>query len=88
MTFTAQVEARETTGNFVGLFYIPGGFRLSQLYVRLNPISATNMLGTIRVANQLDVEGVVGTDTTLRIQSSWTTSDPFPSPAAYPGTPA
>ena len=88
VTLTARIQALKTTGVSAALFTIPYGFRLSQLYVWLPPISATNSLGTIRVDHRLDVEGVVAKDTTLRIQSSWTTSDPFPSPAAYPGTPA
>ena len=88
VTFTAQIKALRTTASYTPLFIIPRGFRLSQLYVWLNPISTTNMLATIRIASQLDVEGAVAKDDILRIQSSWTTSDPFPTPAQYPGTPA
>ena len=88
VTFTAHIKARETTGNFAELFVLPGGFRLSQLYAWLNPISPTNVLSTYRADNLLSVERVVAKDTNLFIQSSWTTSNPFPTPAAYPGTPA
>ena len=88
VTFTAQIKALKTTASYTPLFIIPWGFRLSQLYVWLNPISKTNMLATTRIASQLDVEGAVAKDDILRIQSSWTTSDPFPTPAQYPGTPA
>ena len=88
VTFTAQIKALVTTGGFSNLFTIPSGFRPSQPYVFLNPISETNVLSTARAFNTLSVEGVVAKDKILRIQSSWTTSDPFPAPAQYPGTPA
>ena len=88
VTFTAQIKALRTTASYTPLFIIPWGFRLSQLYVWLNPISTTNSLATIRSINRLDVEGSVAKDTVLRIQSSWTTSDEFPTLAGYPGTPA
>ncbi len=86
VTFTAHIKALETTSNFSELFYIPGGFRLSQLYAWLNPISPTNVLSTYRADNLLCVERGVAKDTNLFIQSSWTTSDPFPT--TLPGTPA
>ena len=86
VTFTAHIKALKTTGNFSGLFYLPGGFRLSQVYAWLNPISPTNVLSTYRADNLLCVEGVVAKDATLFIQSSWTTSNPFPT--TLPGTPA
>ena len=88
VTFTAHIKALKTTGTFSELFYIPQGFRLSQLYAWLNPISPTNVLSTYRADNLLSVERVVAKDTNLFIQSSWTTSNEFPAPATYPGTPA
>ena len=86
VTFTAQIKALKTTASYTPLFIIPWGFRLSQLYVYLNPISATNMLATLRDTALLSVEGAVAKDTVLRIQSSWTTSNEFPT--TLPGTPA
>ena len=88
VTFTAQIKALKTNTSYTSLFIIPGGFRLSQLYVYLNSVSATNTLATVRDTALLTVEGSVAEGATLRIQSSWTTSDPFPAPAQYPGTPA
>ena len=88
VTFTAQIKALKTNASYTPLLIIPWGFRLSQLYVYLNSVSATNTLATIRATALLSVEGAVAKDAILRIQSSWTTSDPFPTPAQYPGTPA
>ena len=76
VTFTAHIKTLETTGNFVSLFYLPRGFRLSQLYTWLNPISPTNVLSTYRADNLLCVEREVAKDTSLFIQSSWTTANP------------
>ena len=87
VTFTAHIKALKTTGNFATLFYLPGGFRLSQLYAWLNPVSPTNVLSSYRADNLLCVEREVAKDTNLFIQSSWTTSNVFPAPATYPGTP-
>ena len=86
VTFTAEITALKTDASYTFLFRIPWGFRLSELYAWLNPISPTNALSTWRDNNKLSVEGAVVKDTHLRIQSSWTTSDPFPT--TLPGTPA